>query len=252
MIKVRPSRGRPGIWEADIRFEWPEDRVSFRERVRIKGVTSKGAAERWAKDREAALLAGGKAARLASKGPPPSPAKEVPTLAEFWPLFISGYYKAERQKGLGIEGKERAFRNYLRPHFGTKRLDQFRSEDIQYLKQAMADQRPKSVNNVATALSACLKYASPEGLRGVDGVGVIERVPCRIRLLKVPNSAFSWYEVHDHRRLAELAGHADIQTTQRYMHLSPDDRNAAISTLGRFHGAQLGAPLVFPISAARN
>jgi hypothetical protein len=35
--------------------------------------------------------------------------------------------------------------------------------------------------------------------------------------------------------IKELAGHADLKTTQRYMHLSPANRSEAIATLGALY-----------------
>ena len=38
------------------------------------------------------------------------------------------------------------------------------------------------------------------------------------------------------KAIQELAGHADLATTMRYMHLSPGDRDAAMDALTRYHG----------------
>ena len=37
------------------------------------------------------------------------------------------------------------------------------------------------------------------------------------------------------KAIQELAGHADLKTTMRYMHLSPANRTAAIDALGRLY-----------------
>jgi site-specific recombinase XerD len=44
------------------------------------------------------------------------------------------------------------------------------------------------------------------------------------------------------KAIQELAGHADLKTTLRYMHLSPGDRDGAMEVLARYHegGAERG------------
>lgn len=37
------------------------------------------------------------------------------------------------------------------------------------------------------------------------------------------------------KAIQELAGHQDLQTTQRYMHLSPNDRGGAVASLARYY-----------------
>lgn len=44
------------------------------------------------------------------------------------------------------------------------------------------------------------------------------------------------------KAIQELAGHADLKTTLRYMHLSPGDRDGAIETLARYHGSAVVGP----------
>ena len=44
--------------------------------------------------------------------------KEVPTLSVFWPRFIDGHARANRQKPSGIAGKETVGRRHLIPHLG--------------------------------------------------------------------------------------------------------------------------------------
>ncbi len=133
----------------------------------------------------------------------PQNTKEVPTLAEFWPRFIDGHCRANRHKPSGIEGKESVYRVYLATRFGSRRLDSLRNEDIQTLKADMATKGAKTVNNVLTALSKCLKVAVEWD--------VMERVPCTIRLLKVSTAVPGWYEILEYQRLVEAAQKIDAR-----------------------------------------
>jgi integrase len=77
------------------------------------------------------------------------------------------------------------------------------------LKAKLACRSAKSANNVLTALSACLKFAGPEGLRRSEGLGIIQHVP-RIRLLAIDSANVpEWYEVPDYKRLVEAAAKVD-------------------------------------------
>jgi integrase len=205
MVRVRPFYHDKKRWQVDIRFRWPEDRSIFRERC-VAPVTSKSAAERWGRDREASLLARGQAAHT-----PGEPPKEIPLFKEFWKVFLESYCKAERLKASGIAGKKWAYEMYLRPVVGEKLLNEIGTEDIQAIKARMAKKSPKTVNNILTVLSTCLKFASKDGVRGQDGLGIIERAP-RIRLQKTVKPKMSFYEPEDFQRLAEAAAKIDTRT----------------------------------------
>ncbi len=230
-VKVRAYvKSKHAGYEADIRFKWP-DGTSFRRRYRAP-VNTKGQAQRWGEDLERRIYAQGKNGTLARSKhalvltetdnpkmkedtspkrsePANTNGKEVPTLKEFWPRFIAGHCVANRHKPSGIERKECAFRTWIELRLGSKRLDDIQPEDIVSLKAALASSSAKTANNVLTALSACLKFAGPEGLRGSEGLGIIGRVP-RIRLLKIDSDEVpSWYEVADYKRLVEAAARID-------------------------------------------
>ena len=74
----------------------------------------------------------------------------------------------------------------------------------QRLKGTLRAQAPKTVNNVLTVLSTPLKTAVEWD--------VVDRVPCMIRMLKVPKPApvFHDFEVYEH--LVEAARTTDPQT----------------------------------------
>ena len=199
--------------EADIRFEWP-DGTRFRRRFRAR-VNTENQAKRWAEDLERRLYVQGPKGLLARSKRAGDPTqelgerKEVPTLSEFWPTFISAHCEANRHKPSGIARKESVYKKWLKPRLGGKRLDQIAVMDIAALKADLAKKSAKSANNVLTALSACLKFAGPEGLRRSEGLGIIERVP-RIKLLAVDSGGERpWYEVHEYKRIVEAAEKLD-------------------------------------------
>ena len=214
--KYRKSK-RMGL-EADIRFEWP-DGTSFRRRFRAP-VNTENQAKRWGEDLERRIYAQGKNGLLAqtrrkpitsaSDAPPEvTKADHVPTLDEFWPAFIKGHCQANRHKPSSIERKESAYRTWLKPRLGTKRLDEVSAADIASLKSDLARSSARTANNALTALSACLKFAGPDGLRRSEGLGIIDRVP-RIRLVPIDKDETpEWYEVQEYRRLIDAAERLD-------------------------------------------
>src|SRR3989442_15769595 len=108
-VKIRPYR--TGGWEVDVTVRLPN---GSRLRERSKGpVSSKSAAQRWGEDRERHLVQHGL----------PQPKKEVPTLREFWPRFLEGHARANRQKPSGIAAKEMIARVHLLPMLADRPLD---------------------------------------------------------------------------------------------------------------------------------
>src|SRR5207253_1359453 len=141
-----------------------------------------------------------------------------------------------------------------------KPLDAITNEQVQRLKLALAHLSPKTVNNVLTVLSTLLKKAVEWG--------ELDRLPCAIKLLPSPKTTMAFHDFEHYERLLnaakkrsaglseqgvhilrhtfcshlamrgaparaiqELAGHADLSTTQRYMHLSPAATEDAIRLL---------------------
>src|SRR5258705_5653403 len=187
-VTIRPYIN--GGWEVDIRIEL-QDGTLIRERKKAPS-TSKTAAQRWAEARERVLLVHGK----------PKPVKkeevqEKPTLKEFAPRFVDGYAKANRLKPSGVAGKKSILSVHLIPLLGDKRLDAIQTEDVQHLKSALGHRAEKTVNNVLAVLSVMLKTAVEWG--------VIERVPCSIRMLTTTKSAASFYDFDEYERLVEAA-----------------------------------------------
>jgi integrase len=191
-VKIRQYR-ETNMYEVDISFRWPDD-APFRERRRSP-VSGKTASMRWGQAREAELLRQGKAALE------PAKEKEVPTVAEFEERFIDGYAKANRQKASTISAKQRILRLHLVPALGHKRLDEIENEDIQKLKVSLAVHKPKTVNNVINVLSKLLHVAIEWG--------VIDRMPCTIKLLRSSTPEMKFYELDQKGRLVDAAGRID-------------------------------------------
>ncbi|MFO0640670.1 MAG: site-specific integrase [Polyangiaceae bacterium] len=211
-VKVREYKKSKRVgFEVDIRFDW-RDGTPFRKRFRAP-VNTEAQAMAWGRRRELDIIQGGEAGELAKSkrtAPAEAPAtKEVPTLKEFWPSFIDGHCVANRQKPSGIERKQSVFRAWLEPRLGSLRLDEIGAEHIVKLKADLAKKSAKTANNVLTALSACLKFAGPEGLKRSDGLGIIKQVP-RVRLLAIDaDDVPKWYEVPEYKQLVDGAAKLD-------------------------------------------
>ncbi len=178
-------------WETDIRV-----RLSNGERLRERRVIShrsKSAAKRWAEDRERHLLQHGI----------DQPPKEVPTFAEFWPRFLDGHVKANRQKPSGIAAKEMIGRVHLLPRFGAMPLDAITTERVQQLKSGLTERAAKTTNNVLTVLNMLLKKAVEWD--------VIERMPCTIGLLRVSKGQASFHDFDQYESLVEAARTIDSE-----------------------------------------
>ncbi|MEO5822352.1 MAG: site-specific integrase [Vicinamibacteraceae bacterium] len=111
--------------------------------------------------------------------------------------FLDGYAKANRLKPSGIASKESVFRVHLAKAFGDTRLDAITTEDVHRLKAVAHGARAETVNNALTTLSVVLKTAAEWG--------VIDRVPCAIKLLKAPTSEASFYDFDEFERLVGAA-----------------------------------------------
>lgn len=191
-MSVTVRNYRRGGFEVDIRFEWA-DGTPYRERRRAP-VESRSAAKRWGESRERELFRRGPLVLRPEK-------KEVPTLSDFQKRFVDGYARANRQKASGIDSKESHLRIHLVPMLGKLPLDQITDERVAELMGAKADLSPKTVNNMLSVLNKLLDVA-------VDWK-VIDKKACRIRLLKVPDSAFAFYDFAEYDRLVRAAEKCD-------------------------------------------
>jgi integrase len=178
-------------WQADIHVKLLDGR-RIRERSKVPGATSRGAALKWAEARQRWLILHGHEAR--------APAPAVPTLAEFGARFVAEYAVANRLKPSSVHNKRTILRNYLEPVLGARRLDEIGEPEVQRLKAAHAGLAPASVNNALTLLSTMLRTAA--------AWGVIGAAPT-IRKLKQPGQRFEFYDEETYERLVAAAGRVD-------------------------------------------
>ena len=182
-VKVR-QYGRDG-WEIDVRVRLADGKM---HRKRVKATAStRSLAVREGETIERHLLVSGV----------PNRPKEVPTFAEFWPRFMTGYVEANRLKPSGAAAKSSVGRVHLVPAFGAKKLDAISTEDVQRLMVALVKRSPKTVNNVLTVLNVVLRKAVEWD--------VIDRANCLIRLLPVPRSNAAFHDFEAYERLVTAA-----------------------------------------------
>jgi len=84
-----------------------------------------------------------------------------PSLETFAPRFVDGHARANR-------------------------LDAITNEQVQWLKLALSERAPKTVNNVLTVLSTLLKKAVEWG--------ELERLPCVVKLLPNPKKTMGFHD----------------------------------------------------------
>jgi integrase len=187
-VKVRKSRNGKA-WEVDIIVRTPDGR-KMRERTDAP-VSSKTAARRWGEIREHQLALNGRPQR-----------RVVPTVLEFGPRYVTEYCEANRQKPSTIIQKKLIIGYYLKPRVGSKKLDQVTDSDVQRLKADLRNLSPKTTNNALVCLNTMLKCAVEWH--------VIDRMPCTIKLLKVPRVLEpKFYEPHQYERLVNVARELD-------------------------------------------
>jgi excisionase family DNA binding protein len=190
-MSVTVRKYKRGGWQVDVSVRLPSAK-RLRERRLLK-VISKTAARKWGEARELYLV---------QHGPLQRP-KEVPTLEQFAPRFLEGYARANRLKPSGIAAKETILNTHLVPRLGSKRLDAITSEQVQQLKHGLTHRAPKTVNNVLTVLNVMLKKAVEWD--------AIERLPCTIRLLPIPNPSASFHDFDEYERLVAAAKATDAR-----------------------------------------
>lgn len=184
-MSVKVRQHKRNRWQVIVNIRLA-DGSRYRERRRLQ-LPSLTAARNWGQERERYLLQHG----------PSKAKKEVPVLETFAPRFMDGYARANRQKPSGIAAKDTILRVHLIPALGTKRLDAIANEAVQRLKHDLRGKSVKTVNNVLTVLNVLLKKA-------VEWE-VIERLPCSIRLLRIPRHSAGFYDFDEFERLVSAA-----------------------------------------------
>jgi integrase len=121
----------------------------------------------------------------------------VPTLKEFAPRFLEGHAQANRLKPTTQRDHETILRVHLVPALGEKQLDTITTGDVQRLKAALSERSAKTTNNVLVVLSVLLKAALAWGL--------IDKLPCAIKLLRVPKPAAGFHDAEAFERLVDAA-----------------------------------------------
>lgn len=153
------------VWTADIHVAPAGSQEPERFRVTAPPtVATRSGAERWAMDQARQIAAEGRprntrrAREMRAQREAAARATYVPTLAEFWPVFVE-FIHAERRKPNTIESYTSAGRRKLLPIFGTMRLDRVTEIDVQRLKVSMQSAAPAHVNLALGVLSQVLKLA---------------------------------------------------------------------------------------------
>ncbi|MCA9716526.1 MAG: tyrosine-type recombinase/integrase family protein [Myxococcales bacterium] len=199
-VKIRErcyAKTNTVTWQADIHVKLIDGR-KIRERSKVPGARSRGAALKWALERERWLILHGHETTEEEQ-----PRDEMPTLAQFAARFMVEYVIANRLKPSTVENKRMMLGAYLLPQLGERPLDKISEVDIQRLKSAFSRQATSSVNNILTLLSTMLKVAVEWG--------VIDSVP-KIRKLKRQPQGFEFYEEATFESLVEAASRCGVRS----------------------------------------
>jgi integrase len=87
---------------------------------------------------------------------------------------------------------------------GTRTPDTISNEQVQRLKLSLHDKSPKTVNNVLSVLNVLLKQALEWG--------VLDKMPCSIRLVRVPRTDAAFHDFDDYECLLKAAQTIDSRS----------------------------------------
>ena len=194
-VKIRRRRNPSGAthWQADIHVTLPSGET-LRERRRAPGTTRR-AALRWARAREAHLVRHGKQAQ--TRGSTGSP-----TVAEFYERLKADYILADRLRPTTVHNWERVMRDHVLPVVGEVSLRDVGPSHIQALKRR--ELAARTTNLVLAKLHTLLRKA-------VDW-GALERAP-KIERLKIVARTPAYLDFDPYARLvveAEKLGRAAL------------------------------------------
>lgn len=180
-MTVYVRRNRRGWIEYHIKGRYP-DGAPYEER-RKSHLPTITATERWAEQRERAILEDRKPKR------PKAP--EFNAFAEEW---VRLHAEAARHKPAGIAHKRQIIKTHLARNFAGKRIDQIDQQAIAALKADLAvrELAPKTVNNILVVLSKMLRTAAKWGK--------IERAP-DVDLLRAEKRQMPFYDAQTYDRL---------------------------------------------------
>lgn len=127
----------------------------------------------------------------------PKPAQEMPTFAEFSARWLSEYVPAHSRPS-DRRHKGASLRNHLLPEFGSFPMDSITTERIDRFinKSLQSGLRQKTVNNILTDLSGCLRVAREWGVTKAQPV---------VRFGRVMEHPYHYLEDHEIQALLAVS-----------------------------------------------
>ncbi len=122
--------------------------------------------------------------------------KLVPTVAEFEEEFLA--YARANNRPSEVVSKEKALRVHIVPFFGTRKLNEIDTRDIERFKAALKDKnlKPKSMRTYIGTLARMLRLAAKWK--------IIERAP-EFENVRVPLPEFRFFSHEESERLIQAA-----------------------------------------------
>lgn len=137
--------------------------------------------------------------------------KEVPTFSEWFEgRFWREWVVARKNKPGERDAKRRHYKNYIRPFFGNKRLDEIGVSEVAQFRAKLVltscrrgrtkNKRlsEKYINNILAVLSKALRYA--------EDVELIVRAP-KVGIFKTERPEVECWDFHEYARLLSAAEH---------------------------------------------